>query len=105
MDAFLAELGVSRVDVLKVDAQGAEMLVLVGAMRTLQESRPYVLLRCHEAKCLRHGVGTLSVQRLLLSCDYALYRLTPSGRRRIKRPEPEEDATFLAVPSFFGGCP
>lgn len=47
VDALLAELGVGRVKLIKIDVEGAEQRVLVGARRTLQRWRPYLVIDLH----------------------------------------------------------
>lgn len=44
LDGFLEESSVLRVDVIKIDVEGAEMSVLDGAARTLAEHRPVVVM-------------------------------------------------------------
>lgn len=44
LDAHVAELGVSRVDFLKIDVEGFEQSVLCGGSRTLQHHRPLVVM-------------------------------------------------------------
>lgn len=44
LDALLEELGIDRVDAVKVDVEGAEVQALRGAERTLRDSRPLVVM-------------------------------------------------------------
>ncbi|HEX2023638.1 MAG TPA: FkbM family methyltransferase [Acidimicrobiales bacterium] len=44
LDAFVESSGVERVDVLKIDVEGAELAVLEGAERTLAEHQPTVVM-------------------------------------------------------------
>jgi hypothetical protein len=44
LDAIVSSSGISRVDVLKIDVEGAELLVLKGAQETLARFRPYLLV-------------------------------------------------------------
>lgn len=44
LDAFVESAGVERVDVVKIDVEGAELSVLDGAKRTLAEHRPTVVM-------------------------------------------------------------
>jgi FkbM family methyltransferase len=47
LDDVLARAGVHRVDVMKMDVEGAEPLVLRGARRVLAESRPVLITEFH----------------------------------------------------------
>jgi FkbM family methyltransferase len=46
LDAYLYDSGISRVDFLKVDAEGHELAVFQGAERTLRTWRPTILFEC-----------------------------------------------------------
>ena len=46
LDKYLHDAGVSRVDFLKVDAEGHELSVFQGAERTLRTWRPAILFEC-----------------------------------------------------------
>ena len=64
LDALLAEAGVARVDVVKIDVEGAECHVLEGAQRLLGRLRPRLLqveglrtdvVQCVREQAARHG--------------------------------------------------
>ena len=44
LDDIVADTGVSRVDVVKIDVEGAEMLVLKGAAKTLARYHPVLIV-------------------------------------------------------------
>lgn len=49
LDSFLAERpGIARVDWMKLDVEGAELEVLVGAEETIRAHRPRILVELHE---------------------------------------------------------
>ena len=74
IDDLVATAGITRVDVIKIDAEGSEDAVLRGAQRTLKEHRPFVL-----AEVLgRSGLGA-SVTAALAGHDYRFFRLGPHG--------------------------
>jgi hypothetical protein len=51
LDAIVAELGLPRVDVLKIDTDGGELDVLAGARTTLGRSHPKIIME-FSAHCL-----------------------------------------------------
>jgi FkbM family methyltransferase len=56
LDSFMAEQEDPRVDVIKIDVEGAEMQVLHGAARTLAEARPLtVFVECHPGRGVDQG--------------------------------------------------
>ena len=59
-DAYLAEHGIDRVDVIKLDAEGFEPLVLAGLTQTLRRCRPIVAFELSMADT-RPGQDPLSI--------------------------------------------
>jgi len=70
LDAILRDVGVSRVDVLKIDAEGAEMLVLKSARETLARYSPVLSVELIDAKLKATGSGTAEVIAFLSAQGY-----------------------------------
>lgn len=70
IDAVIAELGLTRVDVLKADVEGAELLVLRGARETLRRFTPMVLLEVVPRQLANMGTSVEEVEALLASLGY-----------------------------------
>ena len=71
LDAFLEREGVGRVDIVKVDVEGAEALVLLGASRLLSASpAPTILFECWQDGDL--GAVTLLDEYGYAVSDFAL---------------------------------
>jgi hypothetical protein len=47
IDETVQRLGLSRIDVIKVDVEGADFEVVRGARRTIEQLRPMVLMETH----------------------------------------------------------
>jgi FkbM family methyltransferase len=58
LDSLAAE-GLPRPDVVKIDAEGAELLVLAGAAKMLRESGPKLLIELHDAELARQALPLL----------------------------------------------
>ncbi|MEQ1862371.1 MAG: FkbM family methyltransferase [Chthoniobacteraceae bacterium] len=69
LDAFCTARGV-RPDFIKIDVEGAEMQVLLGARRVLRECRPRIILALHPA-WLPAGTSAADVRALIESEGYA----------------------------------
>ncbi len=98
LDDYLTEQKAPRLDVLKVDTQGAELRVLRGARARLAADRPAIIVRCRESHSRAFGDSMREVQRFLRDCGYTVWEIDPQGRgpRRLEAPLEVEDATFLA---------
>lgn len=71
LDAFCSELSL-RPDLLKIDVEGAELLVLRGAAKLLGESRPTLILAVHPY-WLPAGQSPQQIFELLTSYGYTMY--------------------------------
>lgn len=67
LDAFVAIMGLRRVDLIKIDVEGFEMDVLSGSRRTLQKFQPAVLLEFnHFCLTTQREISPLDAIRTLL---------------------------------------
>lgn len=96
LDGILAQAGLGRIDVLKIDTQGAEALALRGAARTIQRDHPTVYLRTCEHLCRALGTSTVEVQEILMAHGYELTRIDPGPSTVLSIVAPLPDATIVA---------
>ena len=52
LDHLVAKEGWSNIRVIKIDVEGAEHLVLTGALETLKRDRPMLLMEIHSVVCM-----------------------------------------------------
>jgi FkbM family methyltransferase len=71
LDTFCSERSL-RPNLVKIDVEGAELLVLRGAAKLLSESRPIVVLAIHPY-WLPAGQSTRQIFELLSGCGYSMY--------------------------------
>jgi FkbM family methyltransferase len=72
LDAWAAATGLDRLDVVKVDIEGAEILALRGARETLRRLRPRLLAIEVKDVVMERGPGDeASLHALLAECGYA----------------------------------
>jgi FkbM family methyltransferase len=70
-DAWAAEAGLDRLDLVKVDVEGDEPLVVEGMRGSLSRLRPRALLvEVKDAVLRRSGVGAVELRELLADCGY-----------------------------------
>jgi FkbM family methyltransferase len=76
VDAFLQQHNISRVDVMKVDIEGAELMLFRGARALLQRSdAPLVLYEGFGFLTRGFGYHPVEILWLLESCGYSLFTL------------------------------
>jgi FkbM family methyltransferase len=74
LDDFVAEERVARLDILKIDVEGAELNVLQGGNRVLSEYRPVVILEVWQ-----HDVRSADVLRYVMSKGYSIHNISEDG--------------------------
>jgi FkbM family methyltransferase len=80
LDDVLAELGVTKVDFLKLDVEGAELSVLYGAMKLLQrESRPAILAEVQDTRTQPWGYTAREIIHFLIRMDYQWFAIAAKG--------------------------
>ena len=70
LDAIVIESAVSRVDVIKMDVEGAELLVLKGAKRILARYSPVLIVELSDRLLQSMGTTTAGVKEYLQSFGY-----------------------------------
>lgn len=97
-DTFDARFaGLSRLDLLKIDVEGADYLVLRGAEQSIQRHRPIIACEADEPQANRMGYSTTDLKAYLRGLGYAVHRLTRRGLAPIAD-EPEHATTLIALP-------
>lgn len=72
---------------IKIDVQGAEMLVRHGSAETLQQYAPAIFIELHEKGLQRFGTSVAAVIAFLLGLGYSPYWLARTGPDRLARAE------------------
>ena len=79
LDDIVREVGVTRVDAVKIDVEGAEFLVLKGAVETLDRYRPVVSVEVLDQGLKSMGSSVAEVMAFMRSHGYAPKQLTESN--------------------------
>jgi len=101
LDQQLLELGIAKVDMVKIDTEGSEALIFQGAANLLRSSKPIVLFEFNEyyEKAIE-GLKAGDAQQILLDAGYQLYNFDsyPGGQPFMKALQ-SGSGEFLAIPS------
>jgi FkbM family methyltransferase len=82
LDELVILKDVSVLSLIKIDVQGAEMLVLQGASCILKETSPALFIELHEDGLAKFGTSTLEILNYLSAYGYEPYWLVRSGQHR-----------------------
>jgi len=97
LDDYLAGAGVPRVDLVKIDVEGAELDVIEGARRTLAAHPDVVLVvEFLRANAVRFGHTVEDLETGLRELGFSLFTLTPLGLASYE-PVTERAANVVAV--------
>ncbi|SDR05079.1 methyltransferase, FkbM family [Rhizobiales bacterium GAS113] len=77
-DLVAAHVPDGRLDVVKLDLEGAELRALAGAWNTLRQARPLILFEASPAALARQGGSVEAVTSLFAEADYRMLCLDPA---------------------------
>jgi FkbM family methyltransferase len=108
IDGFCADHRIGKVDFIRMDIEGAELMALKGAEGVLDRDRPHVLIEIHPQMLeARFGGAAEDVVDVFLSRGYRMFAL--NGNRLEERDAPVEGAPwkdyFFIHPTRAGRLP
>jgi FkbM family methyltransferase len=102
IDAYCQRNNVKQVQVVKIDVEGAELLVLRGGQRLFEDVRPLIIIELHPVRSKLFGYQVSDTVQFLLDRGYHLSLIgsTMSGRPRLLpfMATPEKRQIVLALP-------
>jgi len=101
LDDILSERDITKVDFLKLDAEGAELSVLYGALRLLnQKSRPAMLVEVQDVRTAPWGYAAREILQFLIRLDYQWFAIAAKGALLpINCEQQSYDANLVALPA------
>lgn len=79
LDDVLQDMGIVKVDVIKLDIEGAEWMALRGAIKTLANSRPVLILELGRETCRAGGYEPEAFVEWLANLDYRIEKVAGGG--------------------------
>ena len=100
LDALVAEQKLQRVDLLKVDVEGHESKVLMGATETLAHFRPKILIEASEKALRNQGTSVEAVLTFLKRQRYGLHEFSDATGELVplSRSLGNESENLVALP-------
>ena len=101
LDSLLSNCGAEKVEIIKIDVEGYEKQVIMGARDTIRKNHPIIIFEFCDWSEDRPSEGTMpgDAQQLLMKMGYKIYDLK-SHRRAFKplaRPLTKGSANLLAI--------
>jgi len=96
LDSLLDEI--PRTRLVKIDVEGAELLVLHGMERLIGRDRPYIIMEIDDAFLRQLGATAAAQCEFLTSRGYELHQIVAGGRLEPLTAPPTQRANLLAAP-------
>jgi FkbM family methyltransferase len=97
MDEYARNIGLSKLDLLKVDIEGAELLLLKGAECVINNFRPLIIMELSEHLSLPFGYRKDDVYYKLVSFGYYIYEIAELPLKPYNINKEREDRPFFNV--------
>lgn len=98
LDSYVEKSAIDRVDVMKVDVEGAELLVFSGARKLLSgDDAPAIFFEADDRLSSSFGVSSRDVKRLLVEYGYAIYCWRDSTFAPVTVEEPNRQEDLFAL--------
>lgn len=98
LDDVVEEHALTRVDVIKLDVEGAELAALRGAQRTLARHRPLVLVEADDLHQARYDATAQDVVDAVLACGYEVFRYRRGALDALDGRVVEDEDDYVLVP-------
>lgn len=97
VDCFVRDKQLEKISFIKCDVEGAEPLVLQGALETLKRDRPAVLIEVYRAWLARCGKTVSDIAIFFESLDYKPHQI--NAGKLTAHESVEEDGNYFLLPS------
>jgi len=99
LDDLVHETSLPRLDLIKLDVEGAELSVLAGASGLLRKQRPVILLELNENALQLQGARGATVVEFLRSYDYGIHAFDKATGQLLPAVHSELSDNIVAMPA------
>lgn len=100
LDDYIEENNIERVDVIKMDVEGSELDILMGAQTTIGRFKPVMLVEINKETCTNAGYSMGKLYDFIVGFGYRAYKIRRSGFKSISRFELGNFQNVLFVPDL-----
>ena len=102
LDDYVKDKCIDRVDFMKIDVEGAELLVIEGATLTLERLRPTIMMEINAAALSKLGSSTDDLIKKMTRLGYDMYAFNKAALRPYKDEDiakaEKDNANFVFIP-------
>ena len=85
IDEFVKRENIRRIDVLKLDIEGSELKALIGAVNTIREHRPTIILGVNNNALRSCNTDCIELQKMLEKMKYRIYKIVEKPSFALER--------------------
>ncbi len=75
LDHLANQLGIKKIDYIKMDIEGSELFALQGAMNIIRKFKPTILIEINQDACHKMGYSSQEIDKLLLPLEYKIFQV------------------------------
>lgn len=100
LDQIMARVKLKKIDMIKIDVEGAEMSVLEGAKKTIQALRPSLIIELSDRTLIKQSAGSGMVWEFLKSLSYTIYSFNQKNGKlqKASRKKYYDGENIIALP-------
>lgn len=99
MDDWCLEHKINKIDLIKIDIEGAELFALQGAEETLRRLQPKMIVEVNQKTCLRAGYTARQLVDFILKLGYQIYNIDHLGQTKLVTDLDDVSRDVLCLPN------